>query len=103
LHPVHLSVQEVTVTVATVRLEFRIDPQGKADIERAAELTGEPATAFARTAAKERAERVLREHAATTLVPSRYFDDLIMWLDEPATPITSLAAAFSTLRSLQTA
>lgn len=83
---------------ATSRLEFRVSPENKALIERAAELTGEQPTAFARTAAEERAERVLREHEATTAVPSQFFDDLLAALEAPAQPNPALAEAFSGMR-----
>lgn len=82
------------MTVAgTARLEFRIAPAHRARIERAAELSGEPVTAFARAAAEERAERVLREHEATTTVPATFFDDLMAALDAPAQANPLLAAA----------
>lgn len=84
--------------VATARLEFRVTPYDRARIERAAELSGEPVTAFARTAAEERAERVLREHDATTTVPAEFFDDLIVALDTPAQPSPALAEAAARLR-----
>lgn len=79
---------------ATARLEFRVTPDGKSRIERAAELTGEQPTAFARAAAEERADRVLREHEATTTVPSQFFDDLLAALDAPAQPNAALTDAF---------
>ncbi len=78
---------------ATTRLEFRVTPTDKALIERAARLTGEPVTAFARTAAGERAERVLREHESITVVPAGFFDDLIAAFDEPAQVSPTLADA----------
>ncbi len=77
----------------TARLEFRVTPAHKARIERAAELAGEPVTVFARAAAEERAERILREHEATTTVPAGFFDDLIEALDAPAQASPALAAA----------
>jgi uncharacterized protein (DUF1778 family) len=84
--------------VATARLEFRVTTYDKARIERAAELSGEPVTAFARTAAEERAERVLREYDATTTVPSEFFDDLLAALDAPAQPSAALSRAAARLR-----
>ncbi len=74
---------------ATARLEFRVTPEDRAVIERAAQLAGEPVTAFARTAAEERAQRIVREHDAATTVPAEFFDELIAALDEP--PQTSPA------------
>lgn len=85
------------VMAATARLEFRVTPTDRALIERAAQLTGEPVTAFARTAAEERAERVLREHEAITTVPAEFFDDLIAAFDEPAQVSPALAHAAARL------
>lgn len=83
---------------ASGRLEFRVTPARKAMIERAAQLSGEPVTAFARGAAEERADRVLREHEATIVVPAEFFDDLIAALDAPAEPNPELVAAGERLR-----
>lgn len=81
------------MSTATARLEFRVSPQDKARIERAAELSGEPVTSFARTAAEEKADRILREHDATTTVPPEFFDQLIEALDTPAKPNAALRTA----------
>lgn len=67
---------------ATARLEFRATPEDKALIEEAARLEGEPVTAFARTAARSRAESVVRRHRATTVVPEAFFDELMAALDD---------------------
>jgi uncharacterized protein (DUF1778 family) len=90
------------MSAATARLEFRVSPQNKARIERAAELTGEPVTSFARSAAEEKAERILREHEATTTVPAEFFDDLMAALDAPARPNTALRKAASKLHKTVT-
>ncbi|MCL2464118.1 MAG: DUF1778 domain-containing protein [Micrococcales bacterium] len=84
----------------SARLEFRVSPGHRVMIERAAELAGEPVTVFARAAAEERAERVLRAHEATTTVPDEFFDDLIAALDAPASPSPALAAAGVRLRQV---
>lgn len=68
---------------ATERLEFRVSARAKATIQRAALLVGKPVTAFARAAAEERAEEVLREHGMTTVVSPEFFDDLMAELDAP--------------------
>ena len=78
---------------ATARFEFRLRPDAKRRIERAAELVHETTSDFARTAAEERAERVLKEHVLRTVAPSEFFDQLLAALDAPATPNASLAAA----------
>lgn len=87
---------------ATARLEFRVSPEDKARIERAAELSGEPVTSFARSAAEEKADRILREHEATTTVPAEFFDDLIAALDAPAKPNAALRKAAAKLHKTVT-
>ncbi|MGL4743132.1 MAG: DUF1778 domain-containing protein [Dermatophilaceae bacterium] len=72
------------MAAASARLEFRVRPERKSRIERAAALMQEPVSEFARAAAEEKAERVIREHDATTTVPAEFFDDLLDALD--ATP-----------------
>ena len=83
---------------ATARLEFRLTPQDRGRIERAAGLTGEPITAFARTAANERADHVLREHESVTVVPESFFDDLMEAFDGPPKANPALAEASARLR-----
>jgi len=78
---------------ASARLEFRVRPDKKSLIERAAELAHEPVSEFARAAAEEKAEQVLREHEATTSVPAEFFDELLAALDAPAAPSAALARA----------
>lgn len=69
---------------ATARLEIRVDANGMARLETAAELLKIPLSDFVRTAAVERAVRVLREHEAQTTVPAIFFEDLLDALDRPA-------------------
>lgn len=78
---------------ATARLEYRLDQDERARIERAAELSGEPPTVFAREAAMEKADRVLLEHERTTVLPAEFFDLLMDAMDEPEKPNRKLAAA----------
>ena len=87
---------------ATARLEFRVSPQEKSRIERAAELSGEPVSTFARTAAEEKAGRILREYEATTTVPAEFFDDLIAAFDAPAQANSGLRNAAKRLRATVT-
>lgn len=82
----------MTVT-ASERFEFRVRPEAKRRIRRAAELVNESTSDFARTAAEERADRVLGEHVLRTVAPSEFFDQLLAALDEPATPNPALKAA----------
>ncbi len=77
----------------SARFEFRLRADAKRRIELAAELLHESASDFARTAAEDRAERVLREHMLTTVVPAEFFDDLLRALDAPAKPNEALKAA----------
>lgn len=87
------------MSTATARLEFRVSPQGKRRIERAAELAGEQVSSFARAAAEEKADRVLREYEAATTVPAEFFDDLIAAFDVPAKSNAALREAAKTLRT----
>lgn len=77
----------------SARLELRVRPDRKSRIERAAELVHESVSEFARTAAEEKAERVIREHEATTTVPAAFFDELLDALDAPQRANAALARA----------
>lgn len=87
---------------ASARLEFRVRPDRKSRIERAAELVHEPVSEFARTAAEEKADRIIREHEATTNVPAEFFDELLAALDAPTEPNAALARAAREARALVT-
>lgn len=88
--------------VASARLEFRIRPDRKSVIERAAELVHEPVSEFARTAAEEKADRIIREYEATTVVLTGFFDDLLAALDAPPAPNARLARAAQRARTVVT-
>ncbi len=88
------------MAAASARLEFRVRPDRKLLIERAAELIHEPVSEFARAAAEERADRIIREHEATTAVPSEFFDDLLDALDAPASPNAALSRAAQRARDM---
>ena len=90
------------MAAASARLEFRLRPDRKTLIERAAELVHEPVSEFARTAAEEKADRIIREHEATTMVPVGFFDDLLDALDAPASPSTALTLAAKRARDTVT-
>jgi uncharacterized protein (DUF1778 family) len=78
---------------ATARLEVRLQPDSKARLERAAELTHVPVSDFVRSAVEERAEQVLRDHDVQTTVPAAFFDDLLAALDAPAEVNAALTRA----------
>ena len=59
----------------TARFELFVDPDSKVEIEKAAAVTGESASDFARHAAVERAQAVLRQP---------HFDTLMAEFDAPA-------------------
>lgn len=90
------------MVAASARLEFRVRPERKSLIERAAELVHEPVSEFARTAAEEKADRIIREHEATTTVPAGFFDDLFDALYAPASPNAALTQAGNRARELVT-
>ena len=81
------------MAAASARLEFRVRPERKSLIERAAELVHQPVSEFARTAAEEKAEDIIRQHDATTTVPVEFFDELFDALDAPAVPNAALRRA----------
>lgn len=75
------------------RLEFRIQAAKKAKIARAAALLHLHVGDFARSAAEEKADAVIREHEATTTVPAEFFDQMLAALDTPAAPAPALVEA----------
>jgi len=87
---------------AKARLEFRVRPERRARIEAAARLAEEPVSEFVRSAAEERADRMLREHDQQTRVPSAYFDELLAALDAPAVPDEALARGAERARHVVT-
>jgi uncharacterized protein (DUF1778 family) len=78
------------------RVEARLTPIERRQIEQAAALAGESMSAFMVLAALERAETVVVEQA-TTVVPAAYFDRLVASLDE-AEDAPRLARAASAAR-----
>lgn len=64
------------------RLEARLTSAQRLEIERAAMLASESVSSFVVTAAVQRAEALVAEHAST-IVPAAYFDRLLASLDEP--------------------
>ncbi|HKT05710.1 MAG TPA: DUF1778 domain-containing protein [Rugosimonospora sp.] len=70
------------MTAKTERIEVRADETSKARIAEAAELLGEPVSAFVVRTARAEAERVLAR-AHTTVMPAEQFDALLASLDEP--------------------
>jgi uncharacterized protein (DUF1778 family) len=85
---------------ATARLEFRVQPEGKARLELAANLVHVPLSDFVRSAAEDRAEQVLSEHEVLTRVPAEFFDDLYAALDAPAEANSNLARAAKRARDV---
>ena len=84
---------------ATARFEFRVRPEDKARIEAAAAIAHESASDFARAAALERAEVVLRRQEVT-LVPADFFDALMSSLDQPPVRNRRLSWAAKRAREL---
>ena len=66
----------------SARFEFRVDPDSKTEIEKAAAVAGESASDFARRAAVERAQAILRQQHVI-VVPAEYFDTLMAELNAP--------------------
>jgi uncharacterized protein (DUF1778 family) len=70
------------MAVKAERLEARLTPTQRKQIEHAAAVAGESVSSFVVLAALERAEIVVTERAAT-VVPADYFDRLVGSLDDP--------------------
>ncbi len=83
-------------------MELPLSPAETALIERAATMTGESTAAFVVNAAVVRADVVIAE-AAVTVVPARYFDELLEALDsaEPAPRLAKVAARTRGRRHIQ--
>lgn len=81
------------MSAVTGRIEVRVSPELKARIEYAARLDDTSVSNFILTAAKERAEDVVRQHHSHTLVPAEFFDNLLEALDEPAAANDALVRA----------
>ncbi|MFT4084641.1 MAG: DUF1778 domain-containing protein [Nocardioides sp.] len=90
------------MSAASERLEFRVQAEKKARITRAATILHLPVGEFARSAAEEKADRIIREHEATTVVPAEFFDDMLAALDMPAQPTPALVEAMRRARDMVT-
>ena len=71
---------------ASARLEFRLRPDIKRLVERAARLLDQPVSDFARAATEARARQVVEEFGSRTIVPPDYFDALLAALDNAPNP-----------------
>jgi uncharacterized protein (DUF1778 family) len=65
-----------------VRLEARLTPTQRRQIEQAAILAGESVSSFVVLAALDRADILVSERTST-VVPAAYFDQLVASMDEP--------------------
>jgi uncharacterized protein (DUF1778 family) len=79
------------MAVKTERMEARMSPEEREQIERAATVVGLSASAFMVNAAVDRAAEIITQ-STTTTVPSEYFDTLLEELDAAA-PAPRLAQA----------
>ncbi len=70
------------MTTKADRLEARLTPDQRTQIEQAAALAGESLSSFVVLAALERAEALVTDRASS-VVPAAYFDELVRSLDEP--------------------
>jgi uncharacterized protein (DUF1778 family) len=80
------------VATKTERIEARVAPEEREQIERAANLTGVSTSAFMVRSAVQHAEAVIAS-TTTTFVPSDYFDELLAALDTSARAPRLAAAA----------
>ena len=77
---------------ASERIEVRLRPEQRRQVERASALLQMTTSDFIREAVAARAEQVLTEKAAT-VVPPDFFDGLLAALDEPPRANPTLTAA----------
>ena len=61
-----------------------------------------PVSDFVRSAAEDRAERVIREHDTQTTVPATFFEDLLAALDAPGPSNDALTRAAQRARRIVT-
>jgi uncharacterized protein (DUF1778 family) len=80
------------MAVKSERLEARVSPEQRAQLEWAASLAGTSVSTFVIDAAVERAEELTAAQLATT-VPGDYFDRLVAALDSPGEAPTLARAA----------
>lgn len=80
----------------TERVEARLSPDERKEIEQAATLEGQSLSSFIVTAASEKAVQVIANRT-TTVVPSEYFDRLLSAIDR-ADRVPRLAKAANRAR-----
>lgn len=80
------------VRAASERIEVRLRPEQRREVEQASALLQMTTSDFIRETIAARAEQVLTEGAAT-LVPPDFFDSLLAALEEPPRANRALAAA----------
>jgi uncharacterized protein (DUF1778 family) len=91
----------MTNSSASGRFEFEVRPELEELIERAASLTNQSPSDFARTAVEERAADVIRwDHELVTRVPPDVFDALLASLDDPTESNDALSRAAARLDSI---
>jgi uncharacterized protein (DUF1778 family) len=84
---------------ASERIEVRLRPEQRSEVEQASTLLHMTTSDFIREAVSARAAQVLTEEAAT-LVPPDFFDSLLAALDEPPRANPALAAAAKRLSEI---
>lgn len=84
---------------ATARLSFRLDPELKALIERAAAYTGQTVSSFAVSTLVSHARQVVRDHHVTVL-SQREWEAFLHLLDNPSEPTEAALRAARRYREL---
>lgn len=88
-----------TATEPEARLNFRLDPEIKALIERAARYSGETVTSYAVSTLVRDARQVVQDHEVTTL-SERDWELFLSILDDPPPPNEALRRAARRHREL---
>jgi len=89
-----LALTDITKEPASERLSFRAPPRIKQAIEQAAALSGQDMSAFALSAAYERAMATIQAHEVTRLTHEDH-QAFFEALENPQAPTEKLRAAFA--------
>ena len=84
------------------RMEMRLTPEHKELLERAAEASGQPLTAFALSILIERAHEVL-DRESRTILSRRDFDAFLKIIEDDREPSNQLKAALKRYRKVRRA
>lgn len=88
------------MVAATARMEIRLTPEQRAEIERAAEVVQLPVSEWVRTTLEAAAAEVLKATWEETRVSPEFFQELLDALDRPPVPNEPMRRAAARAREL---